>query len=309
MKEKIKKQLSVVEIVTGIILVLYTIAMTFFIYWAIVTALKTNDDFVIGKNFLGLPQTLDGKILAPWDWSWDNFSTIVQFFDIKNVFRNGRMIRSIPFGTQVFYTIMYAGGCAFLGTLIPCIVSYATSKFNYKFNVILDGICIITMIIPIVGSQVSMISLMHDLKIYDTFIGLYLQKCHYANMYYLMFGAIFKSVSKEYYEAAAIDGASELNIMLKIAMPLVATSFGLVFLMLFIQYWNDYNTLMIFAPSHPTIAYGLFRVMTDPPGGTARGYTTVRMAGCVIIVIPVITVFIIFRNKIMGNLTIGGVKE
>ncbi len=309
MKKKIGNKISAGMIITGIVLVLYTAIMLFFIYWALVTAVKTNDDFVIGKNYLGLPKTLQEQFLAPWNWEWGNFATIVQFFDVKNVFRNGRMIRSIPFGTQAVYTIMYAGGCAFLGTLIPCIVSYATSKFNYKFNAVLDGICIITMIIPIVGSQVSMISLLNSLNLYDTFIGLYLQKCHYANMYYLMFGAIFKGVSKEYYEAAHIDGANEFTVMIKIAMPLVATSFGLIFLMFFIQYWNDYTTLMMFAPSHPTISYGLFRVMTDSPGGTARGYTTVRMAGCVIIVIPVITVFIIFRNRIMGNLTIGGVKE
>ena len=296
-------------IITGVILVLYTAIMAFFIYWAVMTSLKTNDDFVIGKNYLSIPKTLDGQSLAPWEWEWSNFATIVQFFDVENVFRNGRMIASIPFGTQALYTVMYAVGCAFLSTLIPCIVSYATSKFNYKFNVILDGICIVTMIIPIVGSQVSMISLLNDLNLYDSFIGLYLMKCHYANMYYLMFSAIFKGVSKEYYEAAYIDGASEFSVMIRVAMPLVASSFGLIFLMFFIQFWNDYTTLMLYAPSHPTISYGLYRVMTDSPGGTARGYTTVRMAGCVIIVIPVIAIFLIFRNKIMGNLTIGGVKE
>ncbi len=309
MKIKVKNKLSSTAITTGIVLVLYTLIMFFLIYWAIITALKTNDDFVIGKNYLGLPKTVKGDYLSPWQWQWKNFATIVQFFDVKNVFRNGQMIRSIPFGAQVIYTVLYAGGCAFLGTLVPCVVSYATSKFNYKFNAVLDGICIVSMVIPIVGSEVSMISLLNGLGIYDSFIGLYLQKCHFANMYYLMFGAIFKGVSKEYYEAAQIDGASEFVVLFKIAMPLVATSFGLIFLLMFIQYWNDYTTIMVFAPSHPTVAYGLFRVMTDSPGGTAKGYTTVRMAGCVIIVIPVIIIFIIFRNKIMGNLTIGGVKE
>ena len=309
MKKQIKNKISAGAMIAGVILVLYTIIMVFFIYWALVTSMKTNDDFVIGKNYLGLPKSLQGEVLTPWEWEWGNFATIVQFFEVKNVFRKGRMILSIPFGTQAIYTVLYAGGCAFFGTLIPCIVSYATSKFNYKFNAILDGICIVSMIIPIVGSQISMVSLLNTLNIYDSFIGLYLMKCHYANMYYLMFAAIFRGVSKEYYEAAYIDGANEFSVMIKIAMPLVATSFGLIFLMFFIQYWNDYTTLMLYAPSHPTISYGLFKVMTDPPGGTARGYTTVRMAGCVIIVMPVIVIFLIFRNKIMGNLTIGGVKE
>lgn len=309
MKIKIKNKISAGAIITGAILVLYTVIMVFFIYWALMTSVKTNDDIVIAKNYLGLPKTLTGDSLTPWEWEWENFATIIQFFDVENVFRNGKMILSIPFGTQAIYTVLYACGCAFFGTLIPCIVAYATSKFNYKFNAILDGICIVSMIIPIVGSQISMVSLLNKLNIYDSFIGLYLMKSHYANMYYLMFAAIFRGVSKEYYDAAYIDGANEFSVMTKIAMPLVSTSFGLIFLMFFIQYWNDYTTLLLFAPSHPTISYGLFRVMTLPSGGTARGYMTVRMAGCVIIVMPVIVVFLIFRNKIMGNLTIGGVKE
>ena len=75
------------------------------------------------------------------------------------------------------------------------------------------------------------------------------------------------------------------------------------------EYWNDYQTLLIYAPSHPTIVYGLFKVMTDSSGSSVRGQVPVQMAGCTLVTVPVIMLFIIFRNKLMGNLTIGGVKE
>lgn len=165
------------------------------------------------------------------------------------------------------------------------------------------------MTVPIVGAQASMLSLMHRLGIYDTFLGLYMQKFTFGNMYYLMFSAIFKGVSRDYYEAGYIDGATEFQVMTKIALPLILISFGLVFLLHFIEYWNDYHTLLIYAPSHPSIVYGLFRVMTDSTGSSVRGQIPVQMAACTIITLPVVTLFIIFRNQLMGNLTIGGVKE
>jgi ABC-type glycerol-3-phosphate transport system permease component len=131
----------------------------------------------------------------------------------------------------------------------------------------------------------------------------------FSTYYVLLLRNFFYGINGSLEEAAQLDGASELKIMLKIALTLVASSFGLIFLLLFIGYWNDYQTLLLYAPSHPSVAYGLFRVMTDSTGASERGSTPVQMAGCILIVIPVFTLFIIFRNKLMGNLTIGGVKE
>lgn len=308
-----KKSVSPFSIILGAILVLYSIILFALLYWGLITSFKTNDDFVLGSNnFLGLPRLYykgSGDVLPPWEWAFENFSSVAKFFDMKDLVRNGRRIRSIPFSTQVTYTLMYSVGCAFFATLSPCIVAYATRKFNYGFNKVIDIIVIISMSLPIIGADAAMISLMNQLNIYDTFPGLYMQKFYFGNMYYLMFSAIFKGVSKEYYEAAYIDGATEWQVMIKVAIPLVLTSFGLVFLLYFITFWNDYHTLLVYAPSHPTITYGLFKVMTEPSGSSVRGQTTVQMAGCTLITLPVVILFIIFRNKLMGNLTIGGVKE
>ena len=308
-----KKSISPVSIGLGLILVLYSVILLLLLYWAVITAMKSNDDFVLGKNnFLGLPRLYyrgQGGILAPWEWEFENFANVINFFDIKDLVRNGRRIRSIPFLTQVSYTLMYSIGCSFFATLCPCIVAYATRKFNYAFNKVIDALVIIAMTVPIIGAQASMLKLMHSLNLYDTFLGLYMQKFYFGSMYYLMFSAVFKGISKEYYEAAYIDGANELQVMVKVAIPLVLTSFGLIFLLHFITYWNDYQTLLIYAPSHPTIVYGLFKVMTDSTGSSVRGQIPVQMAGCTLITLPVIILFIIFRDKLMGNLTIGGVKE
>ena len=311
--ESNKKSISPVAIALGVILVLYAIILLSLLYWGVITAMKSNNDFVMGNNnFLGLPRLYykgQGPVLWPWEWEFENFSNVAKFFDMTDLVRKGRRIRAIPFSTQVVYTLFYSLGCSFFATLCPCIVAYATQKFKYGFNKVIDIIVIISMTVPIIGAQASMLELMYGMGIYDTFPGLYMQKFNFGNMYYLMFAAIFKGVSKEYYEAGYIDGATEWQVMVKIAIPLVLTSFGLVFLLNFITYWNDYQTLLIYAPSHPTIVYGLFKVMTDPSGSSVRGQIPVQMAGCTLITLPVVILFIIFRNKLMGNLTIGGVKE
>ena len=316
-----KKSISPVAIVLCVVLVIYSIALLLLIYWALITSLKTNLDYGDGdvkNNFLGLPRffgTERGDILAPWQWAWGNFAEVFKFFKIP-VNREGWPKGTlITFPMQAMYTVIYSVGCAFFATLCPCIVAYATQKFKYGFNKVIDAIVIICMTVPIIGSQASMLSLMHSTKLYDTFGGLFLQKFNFGNMYYLMFSAIFKGVSKEYYEAGYIDGASEWQVMTRIAIPLILTSFGLVFLLNFITYWNDYNTLLVYAPSHPTLGLSLFQIITasvefqDPETKNRVRYAVLQMAACMIITVPVLVLFIIFRNKLMGNLSIGGVKE
>ena len=98
--------------------------------------------------------------------------------------------------------------------------------------------------------------------------------------------------------------------MIRIALPLVMNSFGLIFLLHFITYWNDYGTLLLYAPTHPTIAYGLYIFSTRSPGNDLKlASKSVQMAGSIMIAIPTTILFVIFRNKLMGNLAIGGVKE
>lgn len=309
-KSVIKKEKSWFSTVLFTVLTIFSLIMIVLLYWAIITSVKNESDFTMGKNYFGLPKDYynNNNLLNIWQWNWSNFITITKYFTVTGVVRNGRDV-SVPFDMQVVYTVMYACGGAFVATACPCLVAYARKRYDYKFLTVLDYIVLFAMIVPIVGSQASMISLLHSFNIYDTFLALYLQKFNFANMYYLVFVAVFKGVSKEYYEAAGIDGANEFQILTQIALPLVLTSFGLVFLLFFVQFWNDYQTLLVYAPSHPTIAYGLFRVLTDATGSSERGYTTVQMAGCVLITLPVIVLFIIFKDKLMGNVSIGGVKE
>ena len=57
----------------------------------------------------------------------------------------------------------------------------------------------------------------------------------------------------------------------------------------------------------PTAAVGLFS-SGDSTGGDAMTEETIRMAGCMLLFLPIFTLFIVFKNKLMGNLTVGGIK-
>ena len=201
---------------------------------------------------------------------------------------------------------MYTVGGAFFATVTPCFVSYVCAKYDYKFSKVLYSIVIITMILPIVGNLPAMLDVMNTLNIYDTFIGNWLQKANFLGMYFLIFFAAFKSLPNDYMEAAYIDGANEYSVMFKIMLPLVAPTFLTIMLIHFIDCWNDYMTPLLYLPSHPSIGYGVYKMSTSTV--TGMGTAPMKMASCLIMVIPTVTVFVIFKDKLMGNLSMGGIK-
>ena len=80
-----------------------------------------------------------------------------------------------------------------------------------------------------------------------------------------------------------------------------------IMLIKFIEFWNDYQTPVLFMPTHPTLAYGVFTMSHSTDQKLSND--PARLASCMILAIPLLILFIAFRNKILGNVSMGGVKE
>ena len=296
-----KRNFSSFKLIIQILLFVYTISMVFLLVWAFFTSLKTRSEFYIDS--IGLP---DGPI---WTWQWGNYVTAFQNFEAKVTFWKGAyMGQTLPIKMTglIVYSLQYAVGCAFVGTFFKCVTAYVVSKFDLKINKIIYGTVIVTMMIPIVGSAASELTLMQRLGLYDTMLGAWLQKSTFLGLYFLVFYDSFRSLPKDYTEAATLDGAGEFTIFFKIMFPLVRTTFIMVLLLLFIEYWNDYQTPLLFMPTHPTLMFAIQQLSGS--GKDVLSQTPMKMACCVIVVIPLTIIFVACSDKIMGNLTVGGVK-
>ena len=133
-------------------------------------------------------------------------------------------------------------------------------------------------------------------------------------MYFLVFFAFFQGIPDSFAEAAEVDGASQLRILLSIMFPMAIKMITTVALILFVQYWNDYNTPFLFLPTHPTLSYAVFKVVVrkDFVWTTENAYemhfAPAQIAACMMLALPIIVIFIAFKNKLMGNVSLGGVK-
>ena len=164
------------------------------------------------------------------------------------------------------------------------------------------------MIIPIVGAYLSDIQVLNALGLYDKWAGFFVHKMHCISVYYLVFKAVFKSISISYSEAAYIEGAGEYTVMFRVVIPLARTVILTVYLIYFITYWNDYNTSLLYLRTKPTLAYGIYYIVFKQAENVICN-VPMRMAGAFLLFTPILILFSFFRKSIMQNLSMGGVKE
>ena len=156
--------------------------------------------------------------------------------------------------------------------------------------------------IPIVGSLPSQIQVAQGLHIYNTVWGMWLQSASFLGLYFLVFYETFASLPNSFFEAARLDGAGDLSLLFRIALPLAGNVFLTIFLLNFITYWNDYQTPLLFLKSMPVLSYGLYLITQS------NAYVPMIMAAATVVLVPVIVIFIFANKKLMGNLTVGGIK-
>jgi raffinose/stachyose/melibiose transport system permease protein/N-acetylglucosamine transport system permease protein len=135
---------------------------------------------------------------------------------------------------------------------------------------------------------------------------MWFMKAGFLGTNFLIFYATFRSISWEYAEAAFIDGASHTGVLLKLMLPLASVTISAVALLSFIEFWNDWRVNVVYLPSYPLISYALYQFQNNP----INEISTVprKLAGCMLVIAPIMIMFIAFRNKLMGNITIGGLK-
>ena len=289
-------------------LIVHSLIFLFMIFWGISTSVKTIDDFMgyissngyVEPNKIWLPR---GKFS---EWGWTNY---------VNVFKNFYVtVTSKEFGQKqiwmegmILNSLLYAGVTAIIQTFSHCWVAYLCQRFKYKFSGFLFNMIIIVNIIPIIGTNASMLQVFKKLNIYDTFFSFYLMKFTFTSMPFFVFYASFKVIPKDFEEAAYLDGASDFKVFFTILLPMVSGTFLIFIITGFMGYWNDYMTPLIFLPTHPTFAYGVYTLVNTTINSFNR--TPMRMATCVVLVVPIIILFLIFREKMMTSVRIGGMKE
>lgn len=278
----------VVFIVTFVILAAYAVSLILPLLWLAINSFKGIVEYdrhlSTGDSFR-----------FPTKWLFVNYKEVFDAIEYSDVKFPGMLVHS-------FYFIAVGG---VLQMLFVSATGYVLSKYKFKARGAIYAIAIFAMTLPIIGNMAAGVKLRADLGIQDNLFAVFFTAGAGAwGFEFLMLYAFFKSVSWDYAEAVFIDGGGHFTVFFRIMLPMAMPMLTTLFILSAIAGWNDYTTPMLYFPSYPNVAMGLWGAAPQ----LTRNNPSLYFAALVITTLPVLVLFIIFADKIMKNYTIGGLK-
>lgn len=191
-----------------------------------------------------------------------------------------------------------------LGVSVPA--AYAFSRFRFRArNPLLVGFLVINMV-PVVLLIIPLFVLMRQLGLLDTFVGIVMGHATFAIPFSVwMMTSYFNALPRELDEAATVDGASRLQAIRLVILPLAMPGIVTTGIYIFVTSWNEYLfAMMLSGQNVRTVTVALQSFIGE--FSIQWGLLT---AGGTLVAIPATVLFLIIQRRLVGGLTSGAVKS
>lgn len=269
------------KVLTYCLLVVWALMVLFPFYWMILTSLKGygayNSEY-IPKFFTTSP-------------TFENYFSAFESVNLADYFLN----------TIIFTVITTA-----LMLLISIPAAFAFSRLEFKGKNLLFSLFLAMMMIPTELVVITNFTTITNWGLRNTFLGLILPSVSSVFYMYLL-KENFSQVSNEIYLAAKVDGTSDLKYLLKVMIPICKPTVITVTILKIIECWNSYvwPRLITDDENYYLVSNGIQEIREN---GFGRENIPAMMAAVVVISVPLILLFLIFRKKIMAGVARGGTK-
>lgn len=277
-KGRTKKKRETLDVVSNLIVVFFAVLSLFPLYWLVTSSFKNSSDV----------------LKMPPDWFPKTF-TLSNYTDVFN---------NQPALQWTYNSLVVALVSTLALIVFSAMAAYAFSKLEFKGKNIIFIIFISSLMIPKEVMIVPLFRIIQDFGMVNTLSGMIWPNVATAFGVFLLKG-FFDAIPDSLREAAKMDGASEVRIFVKIMLPLVKPGIGALFILNFVQVWNDYLWQLVVGQEQgsKTLMVGIATLMQDLNPNFAY-----KMAGATVAAIPMLVIFILFQKYFTKGITAGSDK-
>ncbi|RAK12513.1 carbohydrate ABC transporter membrane protein 2 (CUT1 family) [Halanaerobium saccharolyticum] len=273
-----KEETSIVKFVKYFILILISIFMILPFLWMLSASFKSPGEI-----------SLLHYTLIPEDFTLSNYFYALTELNIWRYFLNSVIV--------AFFGVI-------MQTVVCSLAAYSLARFNYPGSVFLLTVFIGTMMLPDAALMVPLFRILRTFSLINSYAGMILPVIPWGFSVFML-SEFFKEIPPELEESARIDGASSLQIFIKIILPLSKPVFGAVFIFSFIMVWDQFIIPLLVANSQSIMTLPLWLANLSSETSSNR---TIVAAATTLATIPSIIIFMLFQRNFIQGLTSGAVK-
>ena len=264
-----------------ILLSLWAAIVLFPFYWMVLTSVKSysayNSEYI--PKFFTLSPTLQNYV--------DAFT-------------------AVPLGRYFTNTLVFTLITTLLMLSVITLAAFAFARLEFKGKRLAFTLLLSLMMIPNELVIITNFVTITDLGLRNTFTGLILPSVTSVFYIYLL-KENFAQIPDELYYAAKVDGTSDFKYLTKVMIPICSPTMITIVILKVIECWNSYvwPRLITDDENYFLVSNGIQAIRES---GFGRENIPAMMAAVVVISVPLIALFLIFRNKIMDGVSRGGTK-
>jgi multiple sugar transport system permease protein len=269
------------KIVIYTFLTLWGLMVLFPFYWMLLSSVKSysayNSEYI--PQFITLSPTLENYV--------DAFT-------------------AVPLAKYFLNTIVFTLVTTAVMLVVTVLAAFGFSRLSFKGRDLAFTIFLSLMMIPTELVVITNFVTITELDMRNTFMGLILPSVTSVFYIYLL-KENFAQIPDELYYAAKVDGTSDLKYLLKVMVPICKPTLVTVTILKVIECWNSYvwPRLITDDQAYFLVSNGIQEIREN---GFGRENIPAMMAAVVVISVPLVVLFLIFRKKIMEGVSRGGTK-
>ena len=264
-----------------VLLALWALIVLFPFYWMLLTSVKSysayNAEYI--PSFFTLSPTLQNYI--------DAFTTV----NLARYFTN---------------TIIFTLATTAIMMVVIIFAAFAFARLDFPGKNLVFGLFLSLMMIPAELVVITNFVTITNWGMRNTFWGLILPSVTSVFYIYLL-KENFEQIPEELYKAAKVDGTSDIKYLFKVMLPISQPTVVTIVILKVIECWNSYvwPRLITDDEAYFLVSNGIQEIREN---GFGRENIPAMMAAVVVISVPLIVLFLIFRKKIMAGVSRGGTK-
>ena len=281
MQRAARRKSGLLQALTYLGLSIWAVVVLFPFYWMVLTSLKSYGAY--------------------------NSEHIPAFFTLSPTLENYvQAFTAVPLGGYLLNTLIFSVITTAIMVVVSTLAAYAFARLQFRGKNLLFGLFLSMMMIPSELVVITNFVTITNLDLRNSFPGLILPSITSVFYIYLL-KENFEQVPEELYKAARVDGTSDLKYLWKVMIPICRPTIVTVTILKLIECWNSYvwPRLVTDDQAYFLVSNGIQQIREE---GFGRENIPAMMAAVVVISVPLILLFLAFRNKIMEGASRGGLK-
>jgi ABC-type glycerol-3-phosphate transport system permease component len=217
-----------------------------------------------------------------------------------------KLLDSSPYPIYLRNSVIVSFGTMIITVILATSAAYALYRLHFPGRDVMFRVILIAYAFPGILLLIPFYTMMSSLRLLDTLAGLMVINVTFTAPFAVwMLQAFFRTIPRELEEAAALDGANLLQIIVRVLVPLSAPGVASVAIFAFITSWTEYmfSSVLIVSDANRTLPVGLAGII-----GQYQIDWGLLLAGAALTTLPVLVLFTFVGRWFVAGLTTGAVK-